>query len=158
MKGSCDAGDACDLSHDLAAERTPVCLHFTKGNCSNANCRYIHVRVSPSAPVCRAFGIYGYCEKGATCADRHVHECPDFSNTGVCNTKGCKLPHRLKASVIRKNAAKADADEGSSDLSSDDEGDEIDSDDVDSDAIEEEFFGEGEKDEDIPMQQDFVHF
>jgi len=89
-----------------------------------------------------------------------VHECPDFSNTGICNTKGCKLPHRDRASVIRKNAARSDQllEEGSSDLSSDDEADEIDSDDVDSDELDEEFFstGDGEQDPDIPMQQDFV--
>lgn len=46
----------------------------------------------------------------------------------------------------------------SSDLSSDEDQDEINSDDVDSDDLEE-YFGqeEGEKDPDIPMQQDFVH-
>jgi hypothetical protein len=133
-------------------------LHFAKGNCYKEKCPYSHVRVSPGAPVCRAFGIYGYCEKGAACAERHVHECPDFSNTGSCNTKGCKLPHRLKASTLRKNAARGDeaADEGSSDLSSEDEADEIDSDDVDSDDLE--FLGQedGEEDVDIPMQQDYV--
>jgi len=158
LKGSCTAGDSCDLSHDLTPERTPTCLHFAKGNCHNEKCRYSHVRVSPGAPVCRAFGIYGYCEKGAACAERHVHECPDFSNTGTCNTKGCKLPHRLKASTLRKNAARGDeaAEEGSSDLSSDDEADEIDSDDVDSDDLE--FLGQedGGVDADIPMQQDYV--
>jgi len=160
LKGSCPNGDDCDLSHDLTPERTPTCLHFTKGNCSNPGCRYTHVRVSPNAPVCRSFGIYGYCEKGADCQERHVHECPDFSNTGICKTKGCKLPHRIKASVIRRNTITGDGplgDDDSSDISSDEEG-EIDSDDVDSDAMDDEFFGEedGEKDADIPMQQDFV--
>ena len=132
-------------------------MHFAKGNCSKDDCPYSHVRVSPGAPVCRSFGIYGYCEKGASCNERHVHECPDFSNTGVCNTKGCKLPHKLKASTLRKNAAAGEnAGEESSDLSSDEEGEGIDSDDVDSDDLE--FLGgdDGEEDHDIPTQQDYV--
>jgi hypothetical protein len=156
QKGSCPSGDMCDLSHELTPERTPMCLHFAKGNCSNPNCRYTHVRVSPAALVCRAFGIYGFCEKGASCDERHVHECPEFSNTGTCSTKGCKLQHRHKASVMRTNASPAEDD--SSDISSVDEDEEIDSDDVDSDDLNEEFFGddEGEIDMDIPLQQDFV--
>jgi hypothetical protein len=89
-----------------------------------------------------------------------VHECPDFSNTGTCNTKGCKLLHRYKASVIRKNPTLAERVDGAedSDLSSDEEHDEIDSDDVDSDEMDEEFLGEDstEQDSDIPNQQDFV--
>ncbi|KAM3077451.1 hypothetical protein ACMFMG_006794 [Clarireedia jacksonii] len=159
LKGSCPNGDSCDLSHDLTPERTPTCLHFAKGNCSNPDCRYTHVHVSPTALVCRSFGIYGYCEKGATCTERHVHECPDYSNTGSCTTKGCKLPHRLKASVIRKNANAGGSPEDSSDISSEEE-DEIDSDDVDSDAIDEEFFGNDDEDKDLEMsnQQDYVHF
>jgi hypothetical protein len=134
-----------------------MCLHFAKGNCSNPHCRYTHVKVSPSALVCRPFGIYGYCEKGAGCDQRHVHECPDFSNTGICTTKGCKLPHRHKASVMR-TANTSSADDESSDLSSDDEDEEIGSDDVDSDDLDGEYFGDddGTTDTDIPMQQDFV--
>ena len=157
MKGSCPSGDSCDLSHDLTPHRIPTCLHFAKGSCSNPTCRYTHVRVSPAAPVCRGFGIYGYCEKGLTCEERHIHECPDFSNTGICNTKGCKLPHRHKASVMRTNTAVAEDD--NSDLSSDDEDEEIDSDDVDSDDLDEEFFGDEDARPDLDtMQQDFVHF
>lgn len=90
-----------------------------------------------------------------------MHECPDFSNTGTCNTKGCKLLHRHKASIIRKNTSLGEqlGEAENSDLSSDEEQDEINSDDVDSDDLDEEYFGEedGEKDPDIPMQQDFVH-
>jgi hypothetical protein len=89
-----------------------------------------------------------------------VNECPDFSNTGICNTKGCKLLHRYKASIIRKNTALAEKPDGdeSSDLSSDEDQDGIDSDDVDSDELEEFIFDdEGDKDLNIPAQQDFVH-
>ncbi|CCU81340.1 CCCH zinc finger protein [Blumeria hordei DH14] len=159
LKGSCASGESCDLSHELTPERTPSCLHFTRGNCANPNCRYIHVRVSPLALVCRPFGMNGYCEKGSTCTERHIHECPDFSNTGTCNNRGCKLLHREKASVMRNRASRSngeDVDAPTSDVSSDEE--EIDSDDVDSDDLEE-FFGDddGESDTDIPMQQDFVN-
>lgn len=155
QKGSCPLEDACDLSHDATPERSPACMHFARGHCSNEKCLYSHVHVSPTAPVCRAFGIYGYCEKGSTCNERHVNECPDFSNTGVCNTKGCRLMHRHKAAVIRKSAA-AENDQ-SSDLSSDDDYDEIGSDDVDSEEIE--FIGDGDSvaDSDIMMQRGFVH-
>ncbi|EDN96489.1 hypothetical protein SS1G_01415 [Sclerotinia sclerotiorum 1980 UF-70] len=145
----------------IKATRTPNCLHFAKGNCSNPDCRYTHVRVSPTALVCHSFGIYGYCDKGITCTERHIHECPDFSNTGTCTTKGCKLPHRIKASVIRRNAAAGDSSPGdqSSDVSSDEE-DEIGSDDVDSDVIDEEFFGDedGEMEPGVLAQQDYVQF
>jgi hypothetical protein len=90
-----------------------------------------------------------------------VNECPDFSNTGICNAKGCKLLHRYKASIIRKNIALAEQpdEDGSSDLSSDEDHDEIDTDDVDSDELEEFICDEeGDKDLGIPAQQDFVHF
>jgi hypothetical protein len=106
--------------------------------------------------VCRPFGIYGYCDKGLNCDERHVHECPDFSNTGKCTTKGCRLPHREKASIMRTNSATTEDD--SSDISSDEDGEDIDSDDVDSD-LDEEIMGntDGKPDLDF-MQQDFVQF
>lgn len=155
QKGICSLGESCDLSHDSTPERSPACLHFARGHCSNDKCHYSHVNVSPTALVCRDFGIYGYCEKGAICTERHVNECPDFSNTGVCNTKCCKLMHRHKAAVIRRNTAEAD--DQTSDLSSDEELEEIDSDDVDSDELE--YVGDGESvaDSDILMQRDYVH-
>lgn len=57
---------------------------------------------------------------------------------------------------MRNNPAPAAAADDS-DFSSDEDEDEIGSDDVDSDALEELFDDEdGEKDEDIPMQHDFV--
>lgn len=156
QKGSCPSGDSCDLSHELTPERTPTCMHFSKGNCSNPNCRYMHIRVSPSALVCRSFGIYGYCDKGANCTERHLHECPDFSNTGTCATRGCKLLHRHKASVMRSNTNRSDNSEEdeASDISSD--GEEIDSDDVDSDDLDGEFEDDGMTDSDMPTQMDFV--
>ncbi|POS84332.1 hypothetical protein EPUL_002414, partial [Erysiphe pulchra] len=155
QKGSCSNGDSCDLSHELTPERTPSCLHFARGNCSNASCRYIHVRVSPSALVCRSFGTYGYCQKGTDCMERHVNECPEFSNTGKCNTRGCKLPHREKASLMRNQASRKRSEtinDETTDISSDD--DNIDSDDYDSEELEE-FINNEVSDTEIPMQQDF---
>ncbi|KAF4968499.1 hypothetical protein FZEAL_10385 [Fusarium zealandicum] len=130
-EGRCQKGESCDLSHDMTPERTPNCLHFAKGHCTKADCPYTHSKASPGAAVCKNFGFNGYCEKGADCSERHVFECPDFSNTGRCKVKGCKLPHRERASVLR-NQAKA-GEEPMGDVSSDDEA--ADSDDVDSDEV-----------------------
>ncbi|KAH6854619.1 hypothetical protein B0I37DRAFT_362529 [Chaetomium sp. MPI-CAGE-AT-0009] len=162
QQGECPSGDNCDLSHELIPERTPACLHFARDSCTKADCKYTHVKVSPAAPVCRDFGFYGYCQKGTSCPDRHVFECPDFSNTGVCKIKGCKLPHRERASVLRKGAggrdlsSAGDGDEGMADLSSDDDGESIDEDDVDSDEVDE-FIGEDENGGlDFAEQKDFI--
>ena len=102
-KGLCPAGDFCDLSHDLSPERTPTCLHFLRGRCSNDTCRYAHVGLNPAAVVCYDFATFGYCKKGAQCSDRHVHECPAYANTGVCNDKKCRLPHPDSAGQIRQH-------------------------------------------------------
>ena len=140
-------------------------MHFLRGRCSNPECRYAHVRVTPGAPVCRAFATLGYCDKGAECPDRHVHECPDYAGSGVCNKKRCRLPHVDRAGQIRKNTAiKAESpDEDESDASSEEEEHEqIDSDDVDSDDLDEEpEFIEGVEGVDggeLSQQQDFVRF
>ncbi|KAM5381042.1 hypothetical protein ACJZ2D_003157 [Fusarium nematophilum] len=149
--GRCVSGESCDLSHDMTPERTPNCLHFAKGHCAKADCPYTHSRASPGAPVCKDFGFNGYCEKGADCTERHVFECPDFSNTGRCKVRGCKLLHRERASVLR-NQARAD-DEPMGDISSDDEA--ADSDDVDSDEVAE--FIDADSDySDFEEQKDFL--
>ncbi|KAI9809048.1 MAG: hypothetical protein M1825_002337 [Sarcosagium campestre] len=171
QKGSCPSGDSCDLSHEATAERVPACLHFLRGKCSNVHCRYAHVRVNPAAPVCRAFARLGYCSKGAGCAERHVHECPDYANTGTCHNKKCRMPHVDRAGQLRKSVAATNqandkgrqASEGAddeSDISSEeDDHDMIDSDDVDSDGLEEDLTeitttAEGE---DLANQQDYIH-
>ncbi|POR39737.1 Zinc finger CCCH domain-containing protein [Tolypocladium paradoxum] len=148
--GKCARGESCDLSHELAAERVPNCVHFAKGRCANADCRYTHSKAVPGAPVCEAFGFRGYCDKGAACTERHVFECPDFSNTGGCKNKGCKLLHRERASVLRTNAR---ADEEMEDVSSDDEP--ADSDDVDSDEVAE-FIDADSDDSDFEKDMDFI--
>lgn len=157
QKGTCVSGDHCDLSHDLTPERTPHCVHHAKGNCSKDDCPYAHRVLPLSAPVCHDFGFYGYCDKGISCPDRHSFECPNFSNTGVCNTKGCKLPHRERASVLRLAAARQQApaaDEDGDDPSSDDDGDSVGSDEVDSDEVDE-FVGE-DGSAGFDSQQDFI--
>ena len=161
QQGECAHGDNCDLSHDAVPERTPACLHFARDSCTKPDCKYAHVKVSPAAPVCRDFGFYGYCAKGASCPDRHVFECPDFSNTGVCKSKGCKLPHRERASVLRRGAggrdlSGTDNDQEMEDVSSDDDGESIDDDDVDSDEVDE-FIGQDERGGlDFAEQKDFI--
>ncbi|KAI0011291.1 hypothetical protein F4779DRAFT_574198 [Xylariaceae sp. FL0662B] len=154
VKGTCASGDNCDLSHEITQERTPLCMHFAKGKCNNPSCSYIHVEHSQNDPVCRAFGIYGYCEKGEHCPDRHVFECPDWSNTGVCRLKGCKRPHTVRASALRKAGVREPSEE-MEDLSSGDDEASADSDDIDSDAVEE--FIEKD-DEDLDLDADFIGF
>ncbi|KAJ5085280.1 hypothetical protein N7532_010051 [Penicillium argentinense] len=158
--GQCSAGNSCDLSHEPSPHRSPFCLHFLRGRCANPECRYAHIRVTPGAPVCRAFATLGYCEKGAECTERHVHECPNYANTGSCNKRRCKLPHVDRAGQIRAAAAAAaNRTEEDSDPSSEEEDyDAIDSDDVDSDEFEEpELVIGGEDTGEVSEQQDFIH-
>lgn len=153
--GSCSNGEFCDLSHELTPERVPNCLHFAKGNCVKPDCPYTHSAASPTAPVCAAFGFCGYCDKGASCRERHAFECPDFSNTGECKTKGCKLLHRERASMLRTQAQKeAQQEEEDMDISSDDD-EPAASDDVDSDEVEE-FMGPDSDDSEVETGADFI--
>ncbi len=167
--GSCPAGTSCDLSHEPTPERVPACLHFLRGKCSNPACRYAHVRVNPAAPVCKDFAMLGYCSQGASCSERHVHECPDYANTGACRKRKCHLPHVDRAGQIRKHTAdtveapSGSAEDDDSDLVSDDEYDEIDTDDVDSDGLEEDSVqtsddGISHTSHALSQQQDFVRF
>lgn len=116
--------------------------------------------VPPGALVCRPFGLYGYCPKGSGCSERHVFECPDFSNTGRCNSKGCKLPHRERASVMRKAAEReaSGGDEEMADLSSDDDDDSVGSDDVDSDEVDEFIEREENGHLDFSQGKDYIKF
>lgn len=142
------------MSHELTAERVPHCHHFQKGVCTKEDCPYVHVRVSPTALVCQNFPVYGYCEKGVNCTEKHIIECPDFSNTGSCTDRRCKLPHKYKAHHLRNNA---DSKQEDSDISSDEDEDPIDSDEVDSDDMEEYFASaDGPEDMDFAEQKDFI--
>ncbi|KAG5976834.1 hypothetical protein E4U55_007166 [Claviceps digitariae] len=150
--GKCPSGESCDLSHETTHERMPDCLHYAKGHCTNPDCLYTHSKAGPSALVCEAFGYYGFCDQGADCTERHVYECPDFSNTGTCKTKGCKLLHRERASLLRHQVAKADEDMDE-DVSSDEEA--VGSDDVDSDDVAEYIEAESD-DSDFEHAKDFI--
>jgi hypothetical protein len=68
---------------------------------------YPHVNVGVKHGVCRDFAVLGYCEKGLDCEKQHVKECPDFADTGACPTKGCKLPHVIRAKHQRTPAQAA---------------------------------------------------
>ncbi|KAJ5698648.1 hypothetical protein N7462_000653 [Penicillium macrosclerotiorum] len=164
--GQCSAGMSCDLSHEPSPHRSPTCMHFLRGWCSNPECRYAHIRVTPGAPVCRAFATLGYCEKGDACEERHVHECPDYANNGACHKKRCQLPHVDRAGQIRKAAAaaakaeSAERDDDSDPSSEEEEYDAIDSDDVDSDEFDDvpEELIEGTDSGEMSQQQDFIRF
>ena len=134
----------------MSPERVPNCVHYAKGNCTKAECPFTHSQAPPSAPVCNAFGFFGYCEKGAECTERHVFECPDFSNTGRCKDKRCKLPHRERASLMR---GQQKPDDELDDVSSDD--DNAGSDDIDSDAVAEFIDADSDASE-IEDRQDFI--
>ncbi|KAG5654192.1 hypothetical protein H0H81_006225 [Sphagnurus paluster] len=106
--GNCSStADSCSLSHDPTPERTPLCLHFlNKGRCTREHCPFPHVNVGARQGVCRDFAVLGYCDRGLDCDKQHVRECPDFAEKGTCGTKGCKLPHVIRANRTRKPAAK----------------------------------------------------
>lgn len=159
-KGSCNLGEACDLSHEPTAARVPACLHFQRNACTNEKCRYAHIRTNPSAPVCVAFARLGYCEKAEDCTDKHVHECPDYANKGLCRNQRCRLPHVDRAGQLRKAAARnsdnSGEDDQADDVSSDD--DTVDADDVDSDDMTEMLEGAGDDKHELSQQTDFVQF
>ncbi|KAK7969260.1 CCCH zinc finger protein [Apiospora saccharicola] len=148
LKGQCQKGDACDLSHDITDERIPLCLHFANGNCRNEKCSYLHVEHSQTDLVCRSFGFCGWCDKGASCAERHVFECPDFSNTGGAGK------YASQGRQQRQRGSRG----GISDLSSDDDDDDA-SNDIDSDEVEE-FIGKDDEAQDLDFaaQKDYIGF
>lgn len=101
MQGDCpETTDTCNLSHNPIPERTPLCVHFlNRGRCTKEKCLFPHVNVGKKNGVCKDFAVLGYCEKGVDCDKNHVRECPEFEETGECRTKGCKLPHVIKANA-----------------------------------------------------------
>ncbi|OBZ87685.1 Zinc finger CCCH domain-containing protein 7, partial [Choanephora cucurbitarum] len=96
LKGQCTKPN-CRLSHTPNDHIMPHCVHFQRGKCTSNNCIYPHVRVSPDAPVCRAFATEGYCAKGLECDEKHLHVCPEFAETGKCSNANCRLPHVAKS-------------------------------------------------------------
>ena len=52
--------------------------------------------------MCDSFARLGFCELGASCAELHVFECPDFSNRGNCDAEKCPLPHVQRAGALQR--------------------------------------------------------
>jgi hypothetical protein len=103
----------------------------------------------------------GYCDLGSKCDNRHVFECPDFTKTGQCPRKGCKLSHIDTATTVRKRVDgeiakkqyRDDVDDEDSEAE-DDSDDEEEEDDTESDVESEGFVDDGARFED---QLDFMH-
>ena len=165
LKATCTKGDDCDLSHLPTYSNTPACTHFLRGNCTNDACRYPHVNVSPTAPVCAPFARLGFCETSG-CDKRHVLECPDYANTGHCAKAAggrCHLPHPDRASALRKAAAKQSKmnSDNDSDVSSDEEDQDnlLIVDDVDSDDLEDmTMIDAGSYGHELTQQNDYIGF
>ena len=106
--------------------------------------------------------MLGYCEVGDKCENRHVFECPEFTESGKCSKKGCKLPHIDTATTVRKRIERdlektryhndIDEEEDSEEDASQDEEEE--EEEVESDVESEGFVDDGERFED---QLDFMH-
>ncbi|KAI9719179.1 MAG: hypothetical protein M1828_006272 [Chrysothrix sp. TS-e1954] len=132
-----------------------------RGNCTNSDCRYAHIRVNAGAPVCRDFAILGFCSAGATCLERHVHECPDYANKALCRSRKCKLPHVDRAGQLRKATAVDDTLSESletSDIDSNAGHTDANSDDLDSDDLEDTLCPASSPDQrqELSEQSDFV--
>lgn len=119
------------------------------------------MKYKPGALVCSSFAKVGFCEKGADCTKRHVYECPEYTNTGVCNKKTCRLPHVDRAAQLRKISGTATpknlTDTDLSDLS-DDKPPYPEEEDIDSDFVDEELLLPPEFDvsNEFEQQLDFV--
>ncbi|KAH7335595.1 hypothetical protein B0J17DRAFT_720136 [Rhizoctonia solani] len=114
VSGDCpNTALTCPLSHDPTPERMPLCVHFQNaGRCRlGSSCPYPHVFLGDKQKegVCRDFAVLGYCARGIDCERNHVRECPDFAERGECGTKGCKLPHVIRASRGKMEAARVAA-------------------------------------------------
>ena len=142
-------------------------MHFIRGNCSKSDCRYAHVRVNAGAEICRAFSELGYCSKGTSCEQRHVFECPDYAENGVCHDRKCRLPHVDRAGRLRMQAGgDTSHNENSGDIKPDDpmevepDSPPADADDVSSDDLDDEHVlgARDTRSPDLSAQRDFIHF
>ncbi|KAK4053246.1 hypothetical protein OIO90_004020 [Microbotryomycetes sp. JL221] len=141
----------CQLSHDPKPQRTPHCLYFP--DCKNgSDCIYVHSIYSNSKTndsrnnICQAFSELGWCDEGKECKNKHTFECFEFSEKGICSTKGCKLPHVIRRKrQIEQQDRQSDAqhDQGGNEIDDDDDDDDDDDNDDDQE----------EEDEQDTMQQ-----
>ncbi|EKD00453.1 hypothetical protein A1Q2_05290 [Trichosporon asahii var. asahii CBS 8904] len=111
LKGTCQLGDNCPLSHTPSAHNTPSCSRFqaTSSCYKGDKCIYPHVRVADDAPVCEAFAREGWCDKPAgTCPELHFWECPEWHAKGTCSRgRKCGLRHVLRAEKTKTKGAPA---------------------------------------------------
>ncbi|KAG6374839.1 hypothetical protein JVT61DRAFT_4224 [Boletus reticuloceps] len=110
--GACSRGLTCMYQHD--PNKIAICWHFLHGNCPNTaeSCNLSHdpIRnVPPSVFILRTTGdVLGRTVRSLTFAWasdmafvatlRYL----DFAEKGTCATKGCKLPHVIRANRNRK--------------------------------------------------------
>jgi hypothetical protein len=107
LKGACPDDGACPLTHRVIPARMAVCSFFEEGRCGAEACPYLHVRVSPSAPLCTAF-VAGFCPRGLACTLRHSLLCPSLARAGggVCaNRARCRFHHPAPLEAAGKRAA-----------------------------------------------------
>lgn len=71
LRGACEDGDKCLLTHAIDPGKMPVCWHYLRGICLKDPCPYRHVKVSNKAPVCQDFQK-GYCADGDKCLHQHI--------------------------------------------------------------------------------------
>lgn len=96
----------------------PHCQHYPRCKKGDA-CPYTHAQLAENAKICKDFVGLGWCEKGKDCTERHVWECPDFEEKGVCNKRGCKLGHvvRRKGQMSAGAAGGGETEGGNGDAS-----------------------------------------
>ncbi|AAW45653.1 hypothetical protein CNBH1360 [Cryptococcus deneoformans B-3501A] len=100
LRGRCELGPICPLSHRTTAHNTPSCTRFQAlSYCTRPNCPYPHVKVSNDAPICEDFAFTGWCDTAeGECPNLHSYDCPEFWSTGKCPRGAkCKLRHTLRA-------------------------------------------------------------
>ena len=70
LRGECDKGEGCALSHDHDPDRQPECGMFLKAQCFDDKCRFLHIKKSQGVGDCCDFQN-SYCSKGKYCTLRH---------------------------------------------------------------------------------------
>ena len=126
------------------------------------------MRVNPGAEICRAFTELGFCGKGPQCEQRHVFECPDYSEHGVCRDPNCRLPHVDRAGQLRKqgrggefgNPKDPESTKENDLMDTEAESAEADADDISSEDLDDEYLlGAANPDtRGLSQQADYVHF
>ena len=63
LRGTCSLVD-CPFSHQISADKMPLCAFYLRGKCSRTNCPYLHIKHSDCTPICKLF-LKGHCPNGA---------------------------------------------------------------------------------------------